>query len=175
MKRVSRIASGQDALIFTEGPRSPVGRLSLLLPGGGIVVAAVAAISWLARAQPEPAWGALFGIAWLALAGIVGLMILRQGLVPAQHLRIDPVAGRVTLSRHRPFKPVSRTEVALAALPRPRVYTRPAAHDFPEQPVLEIALSNTEWIDIESFPTLEEALACAAEIAALIERAAAKP
>lgn len=163
------------ALIFTDGPQSWGTRLAFLAGGGLVSITAVMAVAWLAGEQPEPVALALAGIAALALVAILGVMVMSIGLAPAKRLWIDPATGRVRLWQTEIRRKPRVTEVALADLPAPRVYTTPSAPDTPEQPHLEISLTNSDWISIGSFRTEEEASACAKQIVQLIRGANGGP
>lgn len=159
------------ALTFVDGPQSWAARLAFLGGGGVLAISAVAAVAWLAGEQPEPVWAALAGIAALAMVAILGIMIMRLGLAPAKRLWIDPVSGRVRLWQVEILGRPRVTEVALGELSPPRIYTEPPTPDFPDQPLLEIVLTDRDWIRIESFHSEEGARACALRIAHLIRSA----
>ncbi len=167
--RRAKTREGYESLVFTDGPQSALIRLALLLPGAALSLASVMAMAWLAGEQLEPAWAALMLLAWLALTAILGVMLMQRGIAPAKRLRIDQRTRRVQLWQKPMFGAARLREIALEDLAPPRVYTEPSAPDFPDQPLMEIVLSENDWIRIESFHTEEEAKACAARIAALAD------
>jgi hypothetical protein len=160
------------ALTFTDGPAGALARALWIVPGGTLAIGAALGAAWLAQAQPGPIGAAvLFGIAWLAVVGIVAIMLIARGRRNFKRLSLAPQSGRAELMTRPMGKAARLVSCPLADLPPPRVYLLPTAPDTSETAVLEISLGTGEYIAIADFVDEAAAQAMAARVRAMIAAA----
>lgn len=159
------------ALTFTDGPAGALARALWIVPGGILAIGAALGAAWLAQAQPGPIWAVLFGIAWLAVAGIVAIMLIARGRRDFKRLILVPRSGRAELMTRPMGKAARLVSCPLADLPPPRVYMLPSAPDTSETAALEINLGAGEYIAIADFGDEAAAQAMAARVRAMIAAA----